>query len=509
MKKELIIRLILCLIISMYAYLYAADCIINVNTTYQRISCIGASSAWNWVDLNTWGRRLFEDNELDGYIGLSSLRARIDPTGNHAPEVNNLVRAKSINPNIICWSTAWTPPAQYKANNKLGGGDENNRFLGAESGEPNWADIGYANYLVEYIQYCRSRGIELYAISPQNEPDWNPDYESCLWTAGQFEVFVRALYSALQNAGLNTKIMIPDTVNNYGFRDRASTTMNTLPTANYVGILATHLYGALPQPLSSYGFRYVTNQEWWETEISGSAGGIPEGLEVAHWIHECFVNANMNGFHYWWINDLIVDNVPQMKFYVLGNYSKFIRPGFYRVAASSQPTSGVFVSAYKNSNTSPSRVVIVAFNINDSSVNQTFIINGVTISTATPWLTTSSVGLVRQQPLVVTNNRITYNMPARSVVTFVCSVSGTTYNLTTSVNPSGAGSVSLNPSGGVYVAGTTVTVTAVSNSGWVFLGWSGDVSGNQNPISIVMNGNRSVTANFVSNNEWYFNVSNE
>jgi uncharacterized repeat protein (TIGR02543 family) len=71
------------------------------------------------------------------------------------------------------------------------------------------------------------------------------------------------------------------------------------------------------------------------------------------------------------------------------------------------------------------------------------------------------------------------------------------YTLTVNINPSGAGSVTLNPSGGVYVAGTTVTLTAVANSGWVFSGWSGDLSGNQNPTTIVMNSSKTVTANFV------------
>jgi hypothetical protein len=71
------------------------------------------------------------------------------------------------------------------------------------------------------------------------------------------------------------------------------------------------------------------------------------------------------------------------------------------------------------------------------------------------------------------------------------------YTLTVNINPSGAGSVTLNPSGGVYVAGTTVTLTAVANSGWVFSSWGGDLSGNQNPATIVMNSSKTVTANFV------------
>lgn len=71
------------------------------------------------------------------------------------------------------------------------------------------------------------------------------------------------------------------------------------------------------------------------------------------------------------------------------------------------------------------------------------------------------------------------------------------YRLTVNVSPSGAGSVVLEPSGGVYVAGTTVTLTAQANIGYVFNGWSGDLSGSQNPATILMNSNKTVTANFV------------
>ena len=48
-----------------------------------------------------------------------------------------------------------------------------------------------------------------------------------------------------------------------------------------------------------------------------------------------------------------------------------------------------------------------------------------------------------------------------------------TYTLTTSVNPPGAGIVTLNPAGGTYNAGTAVTLTATPNSGYTFSSWSG------------------------------------
>jgi len=73
---------------------------------------------------------------------------------------------------------------------------------------------------------------------------------------------------------------------------------------------------------------------------------------------------------------------------------------------------------------------------------------------------------------------------------------GTTYSLLVSVSPQGAGTVSLNPAGGVYTAGTQVTLTAIPNSGYVFSNWAGDLSGTTNPATITMNSNKTVVAVF-------------
>ena len=61
----------------------------------------------------------------------------------------------------------------------------------------------------------------------------------------------------------------------------------------------------------------------------------------------------------------------------------------------------------------------------------------------------------------------------------------------------GNGSVTRDPNLEAYEAGSTVTLTAVPSAGHVFKNWSGDTSGNQNPVSIVMDGDKTVTAEFV------------
>ncbi len=71
-----------------------------------------------------------------------------------------------------------------------------------------------------------------------------------------------------------------------------------------------------------------------------------------------------------------------------------------------------------------------------------------------------------------------------------------TYTLTVVITPTGAGSVALLPTGGVYLAGTVVTLTVTPAAGWQFVGWSGDLTGTANPATLTMDGNKTVTAMF-------------
>ncbi len=70
------------------------------------------------------------------------------------------------------------------------------------------------------------------------------------------------------------------------------------------------------------------------------------------------------------------------------------------------------------------------------------------------------------------------------------------YKVTVSVE--GSGSVVLNPDGGEYVTGTEVVLLASPASGWEFDGWSGDLTGNDNPVELVVDEDKNVTATFSS-----------
>jgi len=72
----------------------------------------------------------------------------------------------------------------------------------------------------------------------------------------------------------------------------------------------------------------------------------------------------------------------------------------------------------------------------------------------------------------------------------------TTYTLTTSV--AGSGTVS---GGGVYNAGAIASATANASDGWSFVGWAGSVTSIANPVSIKMDSNKNITANFVASSD--------
>jgi len=89
-------------------------------------------------------------------------------------------------------------------------------------------------------------------------------------------------------------------------------------------------------------------------------------------------------------------------------------------------------------------------------------------------------------------NPLTVNMNAEKniIANFV-----KVYTLTELINPDGAGTIT--PAAGGYDVSSNLTLTAAPAAGYRFDHWSGDVSGNSTSASILMDGDKTVTANFV------------
>jgi glucuronoarabinoxylan endo-1,4-beta-xylanase len=383
---------------------------INFNTTYQTIRGFGTSTAWQPVLNSTQANNLFGVGA--GQVGFTILRSRIDPSSttggsNWATERSNAQQAQSINSQVIVFATPWTPPAVWKSNGSV------------DDGTLNTADYdNFANYLNAFIAYETAGGVNLYAISVQNEPNFLPSYESCGYSGAQMDAWI-----AQEGGKINTKLMMPeaDSFNT----DMSDPTLNDSNAVGHVAIVAGHTYGVAPF--------YYTNaknkgKDVWmtETTYTPAAGSsaqptISDAIAAAELYHQSMAVAQYNAYVYWWTPLLLNGNSPNYYAYALGQYSKFVRPGYVMNGANNNPTSGVYVTSYSGSG----KYVIVAVNANGGASNITFDISGATITSVTPYQTSASNQIAQLGAVSVSNDVFTYSLPGQSITTFVGTGGGT------------------------------------------------------------------------------------
>jgi glucuronoarabinoxylan endo-1,4-beta-xylanase len=200
----------------------------------------------------------------------------------------------------------------------------------------------------------------------------------------------------------------------------------------YCDIIASHSYGDEPKaPNFPYKLVIEKKKELWETEygfdqFAGDESMTP-GIAIAKQMHGQIVNGPVSAYHTWWIipadgvngtasNGLVMKGHVIQRGYVMGNYSRFVRPGSYRVFANPTPTTGIYVTAYRND--SLKQLTIVAINENTSAKEQKFMLDKVTVPTITPWETSDAVKLKARDP-VTAGTAFTWSLPAKSVVSFV------------------------------------------------------------------------------------------
>jgi glucosylceramidase len=89
--------------------------------------------------------------------------------------------AMVVRPALKCWSSPWSPPAWMKTNTSY------------SKGSIKWEPAilrSYAMYFVRWIETYRAAGINIYAVTPQNEPNITNVYPTCLWTGPQLREFI-------------------------------------------------------------------------------------------------------------------------------------------------------------------------------------------------------------------------------------------------------------------------------------------------------------------------------
>jgi glucuronoarabinoxylan endo-1,4-beta-xylanase len=107
-------------------------------------------------------------------------------------------------------------------------------------------------------------------------------------------------------------------------------------------------------------------------------------------------------------------NTPTYYGLALGQFARFVRPGYLRVAATESPADGVGVSAYAGSGEG----VIVAINSNTSATPISFSVSGAVFGSFTPHETSATARMVDRSAVAVSMGRFAYTLPAQSITTF-------------------------------------------------------------------------------------------
>jgi len=433
---------------------------INWTDVHQIIDGFGASDEAHQASMSTANQDFFFGTGA-GELGLSILRVGVtdgsqDPgsclsvsTSCAGVYVSDM-QAVIANGGRV-YATPWSPPAAYESNGST------ICTAGAGNGSLVTGDYGlYATWLANFVQSLQTEySIRLYALSVQNEPEYCEDYDSALWTAAQMDTFIKTnLGPTFSSDGLSTLIFMPET-GNYGDLTGANggtTCMEDSSCYSHVGGVNWHDYGATANSSDSisaapYPSGWSSGKKYWETEVSCGPGYGPSGCESgfttdmttdglmwAGLIDDRLVNEDANAYLYWLMidysgsptsgNDSLMSNTGTVakRAYVFGQYSAFVRPGYYRVDATHVPQSGVSVSAYQN--TSTGSLVIVATNYTGSAISQGFALtNAPTFTSVTPYITSASLSLLAQPTVTLSANAFTYTLPPESVTTFVGSSS--------------------------------------------------------------------------------------
>ena len=321
-------------------------------------------------------------------------------------------------------STVWSPPRWMKTNNScINGGSVNT------SSYSDFADY-LANYTTEYLK--NRNGITLYAISVANEPNLSTGYSSCQWSADQFRNFVKNnLGPKFRNSGITTKIMVGEQSD--WTESPAVTLLNDSQGVQYLDIVAAHNYNN--SSYNAFTTSKSKNKKVWETEVSNlgdNDSSMTDGMKWAKQIHDFMINAEGNAWLYWWaicykvnpakgeglinINTSNKTWYTNKRLYTMGNYSRFIRPGWYRISTSTSNINGIRISAYKDSTTGA--FAVVAINESGSSQNLQFSFSGNTVDTVTPYVTSASSDLAKQADITASAGVFRATLAGYSVTTF-------------------------------------------------------------------------------------------
>jgi O-glycosyl hydrolase len=376
------------------------DANIDLTAEFQRIAGFGGMDGGFYAELTP--------SQVDtafgngpGQLGLSIIRIRVpEDQSQFGTSLAAASRAAQLGATVM--ATPWTPPANLKSNGSTVGGSLNVASYGA-----------YADHLLAFRDFMQSNGVPLYAISVQNEPDIQVDYESCDWTPNQLLDWVRGQGSRFGD----TKLIASESFHfDHAFTDPI---LNDATAAAQVDIIGGHIYGS---GLADYPLARQRGKEVWMTEhyteSANSANAWPLALDVGTEVNNVMA-ANFSAYVWWAIRRgyglITEDGLVSKRGSLVAQYSKFVRPGFVRIGATQPNNGNVAVTAFKGGD----EVVVVAVNRNAQAQTINLDVFNSCATSLSRFTTSATKDVASDGTVTLTNGRAAVTLDGQSVTTFV------------------------------------------------------------------------------------------
>jgi glucosylceramidase len=166
----------------------------------------------------------------------------------------------AINPAIKIMATPWSPPVWMKDNAESKGGSLLEKHYQT-----------YAVYLAKYLQAMAKEGINIWALTPQNEPLHPGNNPSMLMTSEMQAKFIKtALGPEFKKRNISTKIIVYD--HNCDHPEYAIDLLNDAEAKKYVSGSAFHLYNGDISALSKVKAAHPDKDLYFTEQWTGNKG---------------------------------------------------------------------------------------------------------------------------------------------------------------------------------------------------------------------------------------------
>lgn len=295
--------------------------------------------------------------------------------------------------------SVWSPSTWMKHNNMVGNGTTNTNSAPPYTSNPgsntNQLRVDmyneFAERCVAYVKIIKQEtGIDIYALSVQNEPRFSQFYASCVYDGAALRDLTKVVGKRLDDEGLATKLFLPEDVGwLQGVESMTKPTLDDPVARGYADIIAVHGYdfdGVTAASTSAqtwqtmYGWGGAYGKPLWMTETSGFENTHVGAMKLAKAMYTAMKYGNVSAWVHWSLSTTTLDAYSLMssagekskRYYVSKNFYKYIRPGAVRIDALASDANNVYALAFQHTGDNSLTLLL----INDASSGKAIRLSG-------------------------------------------------------------------------------------------------------------------------------------